>query len=147
MASQTIANHLTEASHDLLRGTVGFAPTSNLAIPAELHRRLPFNEDYPLAAGEDRDWCARLAALGIPLSFEPSAWVWHHQELSLRGFWRQQVRYGRGAGRMHVGRSAGRRLQPLRFYVDLLGEGFTHGPAVGALVLLGQAAVRRGDHR
>ena len=37
---------------------VAFAPTSNLACRAELHRALPFDERFPLAAGEDRDWCA-----------------------------------------------------------------------------------------
>ena len=91
-----------------------------------LHRALPFDERFPLAAGEDRDWCARLAAAGAVASrYEPAARVAHHQDLSLARFWRQQVRYGRGAHRFHRGAgAAGDRLQPPGFYLDLVRAGF-----------------------
>jgi glycosyltransferase involved in cell wall biosynthesis len=143
-ASQAITNRLTGASLDPSTGTVGFAPTSNVACRADVHRSLPFDETYPLAAGEDRDWCVRLAGRGIAIAFEPRAGVDHHQDLSLRRFWRQQVRYGRGAYRWQRGRPQGARLQPLRFYVDLVRTGFAFGPAPGLLVLLAQAATAVG---
>jgi glycosyltransferase involved in cell wall biosynthesis len=139
-AAQTVTNHLVEASHDPGRGTVGFAPTSNLACRAALHRELPFDEDYPLAAGEDRDWCARLTARGAAIAYEPEAVVAHHPDLSLRRFWRQQLRYGRGAHRFRRGADGQRRRPLLRFYVDLLVKGFRQGPAVGGLVLVAQVA-------
>jgi glycosyltransferase involved in cell wall biosynthesis len=140
-ASQAITNHLVEASLDPAAGRVGFAPTSNVACRAELHRSLPFDEGYPLAAGEDRDWCARLAEAGSAPSFEPRAWVAHHQDLSLRGFWGQQVRYGRGAYRCHRGPGPRRaRLQPPRFYAGLVRTGFAGGVCTGLLVVLAQVA-------
>ena len=135
---------------------MGFAPTSNLACRAELHRALPFDEDYPLAAGEDRDWCARLAASGSELAYEPAAVVAHHPDLTLRRFWRQQLRYGRGAHRFRNGTTDDgppRQRPPVGFYLDLLGKGFRQGPATGALVPLAQLATVAGtvaeaaDHR
>lgn len=142
-AAQTVTNHLTEWGHDPATGTVRFAPTSNLAVRAEVLAELAFDETFPLAAGEDRDWCDRLAASGRALAFEPAAVVEHHPDLGWRGFWRQQVRYGRGSQRLRsAGEDAG--LQPPRFYLEFLRTGAAHGPAAGALVLLAQAATTLG---
>lgn len=146
-ASQTVTNHLVDTSLDASAGQVGFAPTSNLACRTEVHRSLPFDETYPLAAGEDRDWCARLADRGTPLHFEPSACVAHHQELRPRTFWRQQVRYGRGAHRYRRSRPSGTGLPPPGFYTDLLRKGFAQGVATGLLVVLAQMATAVGVGR
>ncbi|HEY8544777.1 MAG TPA: glycosyltransferase [Acidimicrobiales bacterium] len=148
-AAQTITNHLLEASLDPAAGTVGFAPTCNLACRAEVCRTRPFDEGYPLAAGEDRDWCRRLAADGTAIAYEPAAGVAHHPDLTLRGFWRQQRRYGRGARRFRatagVDASGGATERPpLGFYTGLVGKGFRQGPVVGALVLLAQVATAVG---
>ena len=142
-AAQTVTNHLTDQSFDATVGHVGFAPTSNLAMTAALHRALPFDETFPLAAGEDRDWCDRLAARGDTIAFAPTAWVDHHPDLGLAGFWRQQLRYGRGSQHLR-GRSDGAGMQPPRFYADLVRAGFRQGPAVGALVVLAQGATALG---
>lgn len=139
-ASQVVTNHLTASTLDPIARTVTFGPTSDVAVRAEVHRRVPFDEAYPLAAGEDRDWCARLAAADVVLAWEPDAWVAHHQDLTLRTFWRQQSRYGRGAHRFHGGRGR----QPARFYVDLVRSGLAEGPRAGALVLVAQAATATG---
>jgi GT2 family glycosyltransferase len=143
-ASQTIINHLVDSSIDPATGTVGFAPTCNVAVRADVFAHLTFDETFPLAAGEDRDWCSRLAVAGIALELAPEAVVAHHQDLSLRRYWRQQVRYGRGALRWRraAGNEGGR--QPVRFYVDLLRAGLAHGPRVGALVALAQVATATG---
>ena len=143
-ASQTVTNHLTESSFDASRRRVRFAPTSNLAVRTDIFRSLPFDERFPLAAGEDREWCRRLVELHIPIEFEPEAWVVHQPDLSLARFWRQQVRYGEGAYRLHRDQEPGDRLQPLRFYTGLLRAGFRHGATTGALVLLAQFATASG---
>jgi glycosyltransferase involved in cell wall biosynthesis len=144
VASQTITNHLMDESRDDARGTTGFAPTSNVACRAEVWRAVPFDDRYPSAAGEDRDWCARLSERGVAVHVEPAARVWHDQDLTLRGFWRQQVRYGRGALRFHRRPGTGRGLQPARFYTGLVRAGFAHGAAVGVVVLLAQVATAFG---
>lgn len=143
-AAQAIATHLAEATMDPASGRMRFAPTSNLACRAEVCRSIPFDERYPLAAGEDRDWCARLADAGHSLVFEPAALVRHHQELSLTGFWRQQLRYGRGGYRFRSARGTLLRLEAPRFYTGLLRRGFTHGPRTGALIFVAQVATALG---
>lgn len=141
-AAQAITNHLAEAGLDPRTGRLAFAPTCNLACRADVLRALPFDERYPLAAGEDRDWCARLLACGHALVHAPAAVVDHHQDLTPASFWRQQVRYGRGARRFH--RTGGPGLAPVRFYARLLRRGFAAGPAAGALVCAAQAATAVG---
>ena len=143
-ASQTIATHLAEATIDPVTSRMRFAPTSNLACWTEVCRAIPFDERYPLAAGEDRDWCARLTGAGYALVFEPAALVHHHQELSPAGFWRQQLRYGRGAYRFRSDHGTLLRLEAPRFYAGLLRRGLAHGPRAGALICVAQAATALG---
>jgi GT2 family glycosyltransferase len=145
-ASQTITNHVMDASADGERN-VAFAPSCNVACRAEVFRGAPFDETYPLAAGEDREWCARLRDRGVSLVYAPGARVLHDQHLSLGRYWKQQERYGRGAARWHRAQPSGERLQPVRFYVELIGKGFGKGPAVGALVVLAQLATLVGVTR
>jgi GT2 family glycosyltransferase len=145
-ASQTITNHLMDASADGA-GNVSFAPSCNIACRADVIRALPFDETYPLAAGEDREWCARLIERGVALVFVPEARVLHEPRLTLRRFWRQHERYGRGASRWHRSRRPGERLQPARFYSALIGKGFATGPSIGVLVVLAQLATAVGAAR
>lgn len=142
-AAQTVTNHLLDHSLDPTTGSVGFAPTSNLAMRASLHHAVPFDESFPLAAGEDRDWCDRVTARGDGIAFAPDAWVDHHQDLGAVGFWRQQVRYGRGS--QHLRRQGdGAGMQPPAFYTGLVRAGFRHGAAAGMLVLVSQVATAVG---
>jgi glycosyltransferase involved in cell wall biosynthesis len=143
-ASQAIATHLAEATIDPATSRMRFAPTSNLACRTEVCRAIPFDERYPRAAGEDRDWCARLTGAGHALVFEPAALVHHHQELSPAGFWRQQLRYGRGAYRFRSDHGTLLRLEAPRFYTGLLCRGLAHGPRAGALVCVAQVATALG---
>lgn len=143
-AAQAIATHLAEATIDRATGRMRFAPTSNLGCRAEVCRSVPFDERYPSAAGEDRDWCARLGDAGHTLVFEPPALVRHNQELTPTGFWRQQLRYGRGAYRFRSDHGTLFRLEAPRFYAGLLRRGFSHGIRAGALVGLAQAATALG---
>lgn len=122
---------------------LAFAPSNNLACTRETFDATPFDESFPAAAGEDREWCSRLIANGRRLSFEPKARVVHKQDLTLRGFLRQQERYGRGAYRFRR-RGVNRPFEPAGFYWRLLRAGFAEGVPVGLLVSLAQAATAGG---
>jgi len=117
----------------------GFAPTANLACSRALLEALPFEESFPAAAGEDRDWAARAAARGSAPRYVPGAVVVHATGLSTSGFLRQQFRYGRAATRYRR-RRADRRLGSAPFYAGLLRAGFAAGPGVGVLVCAAQVA-------
>ena len=101
-ATEVIVEHLQWSERDASR--VAFAPSNNLASSRSLLLRLPFDETFPHASGEDRDWCARLLAAGRTIVVVPEAVVRHLPSTGLVAFCRQHVRYGRGAYRL-----AGRR--------------------------------------
>ncbi len=46
-------------------------------------------------AGDDVDVCWRIRQRGWTIGFSAAAFVWHHRRNSVRGYWRQQVGYGR----------------------------------------------------
>ena len=142
-AGQVITNHL-QLSTVTGSGTLGFAPTCNLAAAREVLAGLPFDPSYPDAAGEDRDWWARALAAGVVAAYEPRAVVVHRQPLGARALLRQQFRYGRGAARFRRGRGGERGYGDAGFYVGLVGAGFAEGPGAGGLVLAAQAATAAG---
>ena len=138
-AAQLLTNTLMLSTR---RGaTLGFAPTCNLACHAATLRAIAFDESFGLAAGEDRDWCARLTAAGGALRHVPGATVVHRPQLGLGGLVRQQMRYGRGA----VGfRAAGGVLAGGGFYRRLARATAVAGPRVAGCVALAQASVAAG---
>lgn len=137
-----VANELIV--EELARATP-FAPTSNLAGPRALLREQPFDERFPLAAGEDREWCLRLWRLGIPFAHEPEAVVAHDAEMTLAAFWRRHVRYGRAARRLgRFGMMPASERSRLRFPFALVHTGFGHGSRIGAAVALAQLATLGG---
>ncbi len=140
-AAQLLTHVLQVGSLDEDGAGLAFAPTCNLACSARLARELPFDESFPLAAGEDRDWCDRLARAGAVLSFVPEAVVVHRPQLGLAGLLRQQRRYGQGAVRFRQG---GGGLAGGAYYRRLARECARAGPAVSALVLLAECAVAAG---
>lgn len=124
-------------------GTAGgaFAPSNNLACRIEIIRAIPFDEAYEGAAGEDRDWCARIVAEGYRIVVEPRARVVHRQTLGLPGFLRQHFRYGKAAYSFRRPRGG---LEGSSFYVGLLAYGFRRGFRTGLLVALAQIATALG---
>jgi glycosyltransferase involved in cell wall biosynthesis len=142
-AWQAIANELQRAGAEPGSPSPGFAPTCNLACSRRLLTELPFDESFPAAAGEDRDWAARASAQGAAPGFVPRALVVHRPDLDTRSFLRQQYRYGRGAAQF---RAAGpdRGLASPGFYVGLMRAGFAEGAAAGALVGAAQLATAAG---
>jgi glycosyltransferase involved in cell wall biosynthesis len=119
-----------------------FGPSNNLACTRAVFESIPFDESYREAAGEDRDWCARLVASGRTLRAQPSAVIHHRAALTLSGFVRRQARYGRGAYRYR--RKARRKLEPGPFYLALLQRGFERGLRAGLLVSLAQLVTAAG---
>ncbi len=83
-----------------------------------------FDESFPLAAAEDREFGLRWRARGGRLRFAPGARVGHAHKLDLAGFWRQHRNYGRGARHLHrvlaAGGDAQPRREPLGFYAALM---------------------------
>jgi len=117
----------------------GFAVTANLAARRSLLERHPFDESFPAAAGEDRDWGERAARAGASPRFVPEALVVHQSGASVRGFLRQQYRYGQGAARYRMA-DPSRGLGSPSFYLGLLRAGFAAGIAPGSLVCVAQVA-------
>ena len=140
-AAQLLTNSLTLSTSTRDGATLRFAPTCNLACHARALRGLPFDESFPLAAGEDREWCARIAAGGVPLHHVPEAVVVHRPQLGLGGLLRQGLRYGRGA----VGfRRSGGSLAGAGFYRRLARATAAAGPRTAACVALAQVSVAAG---
>jgi glycosyltransferase involved in cell wall biosynthesis len=142
-AWQAIANELQRAGPEPGSPSPGFAPTCNLACSRTLLEALPFDESFPAAAGEDRDWGARAAAHGAAPRFLPEALVVHRPGLTAGSFLRQQYRYGRGAVRYRAA-GAGRGLGSASFYTGLVRAGFATGLVPGLLVTAAQLAAAAG---
>jgi GT2 family glycosyltransferase len=142
-AWEAIVNHLQVGAVSPGTASPGFAVTANLAARRSLLERLPFDESFPTAAGEDRDWGERAARSGAAPAFVPAAIVNHGSGMSVGGFLRQQYRYGRGAARYRQSGS-GRRPGSPSFYTGLIHAGFISGLAPGLLVSLAQAATLSG---
>jgi glycosyltransferase involved in cell wall biosynthesis len=140
-AAQLLTNTLMATSGDATTGGLRFAPTCNLACHADTLAALPFDERFALAAGEDRDWCARLVARGSVLRHVADAVVVHRPQLGVGGLVRQQLRYGRGA----VGfRATGGSLAGAAFYRELARASARAGLGTASLVALAQVAVAVG---
>jgi GT2 family glycosyltransferase len=141
-ASQQLVSYLYEYFADA-DGAGRFLTSNNLAVPIDGFRELGgFSEAFPLAAAEDRDFCHRWALSGRPIVHVPDARVDHRHALRLSSYWRQHVGYGRGAHRYHsrrVQRGEGNlRVEPVRFYTDMLRYPFRTGarkPAVVSVLL------------
>jgi glycosyltransferase involved in cell wall biosynthesis len=122
---------------------IAFAPSNNLACARSVIEAIPFDESYPTAAGEDRDWCARIAARGYTLRRQADAVLVHQPNLTLMRFVCQQLRYGEGAWRFRR-REPQRRLESPTFYASLIRLAFRKGFRVGLLVSLAQVATAAG---
>lgn len=135
-ASQLAVTHLTERS---LTSLV-YGPASNFAARREVFLEVPFDSTRFTFAGGDRDWCDRVHRSGRKLVYVPGAVVRHRQQLTLRGYVRQQYAYGRGSYRYRARHGGSARFERPSFYASLVARAFASGPAVGLLTLGGQLA-------
>lgn len=131
VATQAIHDHLVSVPGEL------FATTNNVGCRREVVAAMPFDASFR-CAGEDRDWCLRLAQAGIELRRVPGAIVLHRHQLTLHSFVRKHMIYGEGSAQFR--RRHARALQPRAWYAKLLRRGFAHGLRTGALVAIAQAA-------
>jgi glycosyltransferase involved in cell wall biosynthesis len=108
-----------------------FFTTNNLVVPrAEFMDIGGFDENFELAAAEDRDLCERWLISGRELQYAPDVIVDHAHTLSFSDFNQQHFHYGRGA--FDLLRSRARRgeesfrLEPVRFYSGLVAYPLRH---------------------
>lgn len=122
-ASQSLCDYLYDY-FDADRGTAPFFTSNNIGCAAERFAALGgFDETFPLAAAEDRDFGLRWGNGGT-LVYAEGAVVDHAHALTLRRFWRQHSNYGRGARHLHRVMAARGDTRPRRealgFYAGLL---------------------------
>jgi GT2 family glycosyltransferase len=151
-ATQLLVDYLSEWTR--ASGRAAFFASNNLAVPTELFRaRGGFDTGFPLAAGEDREFCDRWVRLGGRLSYAPRAVIRHGHHLTFPGYWRQHVNYGRGALRYHRRRAPSTSAQPpatpLSFYLRLVASPLTRARgsrrfSLTALLALAQIATVMG---
>ncbi|MBE9110695.1 glycosyltransferase [Nodosilinea sp. LEGE 07298] len=139
-ASQLLIDYLYDYYNS--RHQPSFFASNNFAMASEQFCQSGgFDTSFPLAAGEDREFCDRWLQLGLPLAYAPEAKVRHTHHLSLRRFWRQHFNYGRGAYCFHQVRA--RRVdeqvkvEPLQFYWQLLTYPLSRQPQIQAIRLSG----------
>lgn len=136
VASQLVVEHLTEWS----TSSHVYGPASNFAAKRDVFLEVPFDSARFPFAGGDRDWCDRVHRSGRKLVYAPDAIVRHRQQLTLRGFARQQYAYGRGSYRYRSRHGGSAHFERPSFYASLVARGFASGPALGLLTLGGQLA-------
>ncbi|MBE9189244.1 glycosyltransferase [Gloeocapsopsis crepidinum LEGE 06123] len=123
-ASQILIDYLY-AYYNSTTQQAQFFASNNFALSAELFRTLGgFDTTFPLAAGEDREFCDRWLYQGYQMVYAPEVQIYHAHKLSLRSFWRQHFNYGRGAFCFHQVRSRRNveriKVESLSFYFNLL---------------------------
>jgi GT2 family glycosyltransferase len=148
-ASQQIADYLHGYFNDNL-GHARFFPSNNIAMSAKLFQSVGgFHSGFPLAGGEDREFCHRWHRRGFPMTYAPAAIVHHTHYLTLKSYWRQHFGYGRGA---RIFRSLAREtgdpvsFERLAFYRGLLASRARDSDQArhALLIAISQAAVASG---
>lgn len=144
LAWEAIVSYLQEQAAKPGTSSPGFAATANLACARRLMEELPFDESFPAAAGEDRDWAERAARQGAVPLLTPQALILHQPGMRVRDFLRQQFRYGQGAAQYRSAASD-RRFGSSSFYIGLLRSGFRSELAVGFWVCAAQVSILAGS--
>ena len=118
-----------------------FLTSNNMALPAkEFDTVGGFDVSFPLAAAEDRDFCARWLHHQKQIIYLPNAFVKHSHQMGLRGFFRQHFNYGRGAYHFHQLRKLREEKphppEPWSFYINLAMLPFKRDARIIRLMLL-----------
>lgn len=137
-ASQTLIDYLY--SYYSETSDACFFASNNFAMPVAQFRALGgFDTAFPLAAGEDREFCDRWLQEGYKMLYAPTVQIRHAHHLTLRTFWRQHFNYGRGAFCFHQLRAqrsqTSIRVEPFSFYFNLLYYPFMTTPPHQAIRL------------
>ncbi|MEL7104748.1 MAG: glycosyltransferase [Pseudomonadota bacterium] len=123
-SSQTLCDFLYD-HFGAAEGTIPFFTSNNMACDRQRFLDLGgFDETFPLAAAEDRDFGMRWGEAGGRLVYAPEAIVGHAHEMTLARFLRQHSNYGKGARHLHKTLdkrgSDALKFEGLRFYTRLL---------------------------
>jgi GT2 family glycosyltransferase len=102
-----------------------FFTSNNMALSRMQFQQVGcFDTTFPLAAGEDREFCDRWLHQGHEMCYAADAVVYHAHAMTLCGFWRQHFNYGQGAFLFHHLRSQrgiGQiKVESPSFYLNLL---------------------------
>ncbi len=101
-----------------------FFASNNIAMPRRMFDAVGgFDRGFPMAAGEDREFCDRWRMQGYAMAYQSEAVIQHLHRLTLRTFGEQYFTYGRGALRYHAVRAqrgSGRLSDDLQFHGQLL---------------------------
>ncbi|HIK19403.1 MAG TPA: glycosyltransferase [Leptolyngbyaceae cyanobacterium M33_DOE_097] len=140
-ASQVLIDYLYHYYNQTSQQPSFFA-SNNFAMPTSKFRALQgFDVTFPLAAGEDREFCDRWLYHHNPMLYAPDVQIQHAHQLSLRTFWRQHFNYGRGAYYFHQIRSkrnqAQIKVEPFSFYFNLLTYPLRHPSTHSSMLLAG----------
>lgn len=124
VTSQLLIDYLYDYYSRGADGPLFFA-SNNFALSARLFADMGgFDMTFPLAAGEDRDFCDRWRHCGRTLAYVPEAVIDHAHHLTARSFWRQHLNYGRGAYHFHQCRRLRHqekaKMEPASFYLGLV---------------------------
>jgi len=138
-ASQVLIDYLYRYFNQA-EGKNKFFASNNIAVPRQLFLQSKgFDVGFPLAAGEDREFCDRWQYLGHQLVFTPAMRIRHAHFLTLRTFWKQHFNYGRGAFHFHQVRSHRQQrslqVEPIRFYWQLLTYPLRQGVGAQAVAI------------
>lgn len=151
-ASQSLCDYLYEY-FGAEQGSSPFFTSNNMGCSRQRFLEIGgFDETFPLAAAEDREFGMRWRELGGELIYAPDAIMGHAHHLTLSRFWRQHANYGRGARHLHgvVDKRGTPRpkLESARFYFGLMSfpvrKGRRRGVSQAALLFLSQVAMTRG---
>ena len=123
-ASQTLCDFLYDY-FEASKGNSPFFTSNNIGCSRAGFLRLGgFDESFPLAAAEDRDFGMRWREQGGRLVYAPEAIVGHAHHLTFLRFMRQHSNYGRGARHLHKVLDArayeSAKVEALGFYLRLL---------------------------
>ena len=139
LAAEWLADRFMEAGR-LNSHRFGFAPSNGFALrPADFRQAGGFNPHFPLASGEDREFCVRWIAAGFHIDVLEELTIQHHFPATLAAFVGQQWRYGRGVFqyRTCVAADLHPRVRSLRFYLGVVfGSLKRHGLRRGVPVCL-----------
>lgn len=117
-----------------------FFASNNFALPKKLFEEIGgFNTSFPLAAGEDREFCDRLLYQDYSMFYAQNVEIYHSHYLTLRSFWRQQFNYGRGAfcfRQISVERNTkATKFERISFYFNLLIYPFSQKQGIKNILL------------
>ncbi len=127
--SQVLIDYLYDY-YNKMGAKATFFASNNFSMPRASYQKLGgFDTSFPLAAGEDREFCDRWQFHGLPMHYAPDMQVRHAHSLTLKTFWRQHFNYGRGAYCFHTVRSQRKsqpiKVEPFGFYIRMFSYPFS----------------------